>query len=211
MHISDGVLPLSISLASYAVTAAGIAYSLKKTDQKDLPKIAVVTSSFFVASLIHLPMGPTSVHLLLPGLVGALLGPAAAFLSITVGLVLQSILFQFGGLTALGANCIMIGVPAVVCGTLFQFLQGSSIQQNSFAGAVAGGLGICLAALLLAGLLYTGGEDFFGVAQIALAAHLPVMIIEAAVSACSISFISRVKPEMLTWSRTLQCTNEPGR
>ena len=63
----------------------------------NLPKVAVVTSSFFVASLVHLPLGPTSVHLLLPGIVGALLGPAA-FLSITIGLFLQSILFQFGGL-----------------------------------------------------------------------------------------------------------------
>jgi cobalt/nickel transport system permease protein len=60
--------------------------------------------AFFVASLIHVPFGPTSVHLLIPGLVGAMLGPSA-FLSIGLGLLLQSLLFQFGGITALGAKC----------------------------------------------------------------------------------------------------------
>jgi len=73
MHISDGILPTSISIAAYTITALGVGYSLRKINQEDLPKIAVVSSSFFVASLIHLPLGPTSVHLLLPGMVGALL------------------------------------------------------------------------------------------------------------------------------------------
>ncbi|HBI15935.1 MAG TPA: cobalt transporter CbiM [Desulfobulbaceae bacterium] len=196
MHISDGVLPTTISLAAYAATALGIGLSLKILRQEDLPKIAVVTSSFFVASLIHLPLGPTSVHLLLPGIVGALLGPAA-FLSITIGLFLQSILFQFGGLTALGANAMMMGLPALFCGFLFRAIRGTTLLTNTVAGAVAGGLGTLLAATILAGFLYTSGENFFGVAKLALVAHIPVIIIEAAVSAFIISFIFRVKPEML--------------
>ena len=94
MHIADGVLPTSVSLAAYALTLAGVTLSLKHLSNADLPKIAVVTSSFFVASLIHLPLGPTSVHLVLPGMVGALLGPVS-FLSVTIGLFLQSIPKQF--------------------------------------------------------------------------------------------------------------------
>lgn len=196
MHISDGVLPITVTMATYAFTVAGVALSVKKVNQEELPKIAVVTSSFFVASLIHLPLGPTSVHLLLPGIVGALLGPAA-FLSIAIGLFLQSILFQFGGLTALGANAIMMGVPAFICGLIFQQFRGASLMSTTVAGALAGGLGTVFSAIILAGLLYTSGEDFLGVAKIALAAHLPVIIIEAAISAFTISFIFRVKPEML--------------
>jgi cobalt/nickel transport system permease protein len=95
MHISDGVLPMAVTVATAAMAVVGVAVSLKKVGNEDLPKIAVVTSSFFVASLVHLPFGPTSVHLILPGVVGALLGPAA-FLSIALGLFLQSLLFQFG-------------------------------------------------------------------------------------------------------------------
>ncbi len=197
MHIADGVLPTSVSVAAYALTLAGVTLSLKKVSNTDLPKIAVVTSSFFVASLIHLPLGPTSVHLLLPGMVGALLGPVS-FLSVTIGLFLQSILFQYGGLTAVGANALMMGVPALCSGLLFERIRGRTLTSNSLAGAVCGGGGTLLAALLLAALLATAGEHFFGVAQIALVSHVPVILVEAAVSACTVSFLFRVKPEMLT-------------
>jgi cobalt/nickel transport system permease protein len=196
MHISDGVLPMSVTLASAAVAVAGVAWSLRKVRNEELPKIAVVTASFFVASLVHLPFGPTSVHLILPGVVGALLGPAA-FLSIALGLFLQSLLFQFGGLTALGANALMMGVPALFCGLLFQLLRGTTLVRHTIAGAICGGLGTLLAAMVLAGLLTLAGEDFFGVAKIALLAHIPVFLVEAGVSAFAVSFLFRVKPELL--------------
>jgi cobalt/nickel transport system permease protein len=196
MHISDGVLPMSVTVVTAAMAVAGVAMSLKKVGNEDLPKIAVVTSSFFVASLVHLPFGPTSVHLILPGVVGALLGPAA-FLSIALGLFLQSLLFQFGGLTALGANAVMMGVPALICGLLFQVLRGTTLVRHGVAGAVCGGLGTMLAALVLAALLTLAGEDFFGVAKIALIAHVPVFFVEAGVSAFAVTFLFRVKPELL--------------
>ncbi len=200
MHISDGVLPTAVVVASYAATFAGAAWSLRLVNNEDIPKIAVVTSSFFAASLIHLPFGPTSVHLVLPGIVGALLGPAA-FLSVVLGLVLQAILFQFGGLTALGANALMMGLPAFLCGLLFQTIRGKTAISHTLAGAVCGGLGTALAAACLAGLLAAAGDDFIGVAKIALAAHIPVFIVEAGVSAFTVSFLFRVKPELLERKR----------
>jgi cobalt/nickel transport system permease protein len=200
MHISDGVLPETVSLASYVLAFIGTAWSLKQVKNEDLPKIAVVTSSFFVASLIHLPFGPTSVHLILPGIVGALLGPAS-FLSITLGLFLQSILFQFGGLTALGANTLMMGLPAFVCGLLFQTIRGTTALRHGIMGAICGGLGTTLAATILAAFLTIAGKDFFGVAKIALVANIPVLIIEAGISAFTMIFLFRVKPELLDTGR----------
>ncbi|TYO99186.1 cobalt/nickel transport system permease protein [Geothermobacter ehrlichii] len=196
MHISDGVLPTTVSVASYVVSGAIAAWSVRRTRNEQLPKIAVVSATFFVASLIHIPFGPTSVHLLLPGLVGALLGPSG-FLAIMLGLLLQSLLFQFGGLTALGANALMMGLPALFCGLIFQTLKGQDNRRQMLVGGLAGGLGTLLAAVLLACLLATGGEDFFGVAKLALLAHLPVIGIEAVVTAITISFLARVKPELL--------------
>ncbi|PIE69069.1 MAG: cobalamin biosynthesis protein CbiM [Deltaproteobacteria bacterium] len=196
MHISDGVLPLTTVMTTYGVSAVIAAWSLKSIHEEDLPKIAVVTSSFFVASLIHLPLGPTSVHLLLPGVVGALLGPAA-FISICIGLFLQSILFQFGGLTALGANALVMGLPALLCGLLFRHLQGTDKESVTRAGVLCGGLGTLLSALILAGLLVTGGEDFFATARLAAIAHLPVIFVEALVCAFTVRFIFRVRPQML--------------
>ncbi|MEN6437353.1 MAG: cobalt transporter CbiM [Syntrophobacter sp.] len=196
MHISDGVLPASVAVGGFAASLAIIAWSSRKTKAEDFPKIAVMTSAFFVASLIHVPIGPTSVHLLIPGLVGILLG-RSAFISISLGLLLQSILFQFGGITALGANSLMMGLPALVSGWVFLKFKGRSLFSHVIAGAVAGGGGVVLAALLLAVLLLTGGEDFLGVAKIAVYAHLPVIVIETGVSAFVVSFLYKVKPELL--------------
>ena len=199
MHISDGVLPVSVSIGSYAVGLGLTAWSARKTRSEEMPKLAVVTAAFFVASLIHIPFGPTSVHLIIPGLTGAILGPSA-FLSIGLGLLLQSLLFQFGGLTALGANALMMGVPALACGWFFQKFKGDMPSRQALIGGLVGAAGTALAALILAVLLVTGGEDFFGVTKIALAAHVPVIIIEGAVSALTIGFLARVKPALLMQS-----------
>ncbi len=196
MHIADGVLPISVAVAGYALSLAGASLSLRRIGADELPKIAVVTSSFFVASLIHLPLGPTSVHLLLPGIVGALLGPAA-FLAVLIGLFLQSLLFQFGGLTALGANALMMGLPALACGLLFRRFRGTTRTGNVLAGVLASGGGVMLSALALALLLATAGEDFLAVAKLALAAHIPVVLIEAAVGGAIVAFLFKVKPDML--------------
>jgi cobalt/nickel transport system permease protein len=196
MHISDGVLPLSVTLGGYAAAAALTAWSARKTRTEQMPKLAVMTAAFFVASLIHVPFGPTSVHLLIPGLTGALLG-TSAFLSIGLGLLLQSLLFQFGGLTALGANALMMGLPALACGWFFRRFKGTARGRQALAGGVAGAAGTVLAAVFLALLLAAGGEDFFGVAKLALAAHVPVIIIEGVVSGLTIGFLARVKPALL--------------
>ena len=196
MHISDGVLPVSVAVGGYAVSLGLTVWSARKTRNEDMPKLAVMTAAFFVASLIHVPFGPTSVHLIIPGLTGALLGPSA-FLSIGLGLLLQSLLFQFGGLTALGVNALMMGVPAIVCGWGFQTFKGQTPSRQALVGGVVGAVGTVLAAIILAGFLMTGGEDFLGVAKIALVAHVPVIIIEGAVSALTVGFLARVKPALL--------------
>jgi cobalt/nickel transport system permease protein len=196
MHISDGVFPAPVSIAGFAACFVITAWSIRKSDPEELPKIAVVTSAFFVASLIHVPMGPTSVHLLLPGLVGILLGNGA-FVSITLGIVLQSFLFQFGGITAIGANSLMMGIPALAAGWLFRLFKGHTLVRNMMVAALASGACIVMAVSILAGLLYSGGEDFLGVAKLAVIAHVPVIGIEAAVSAFAVSFLYKVKPELL--------------
>ncbi len=196
MHISDGVLPTTVALGSYAASAALCLWSVRRTRSEDLPKVAVLTAAFFVASLVHLPFGPTSVHLLIPGLVGALLGPSA-FLAIALGLILQCLLFQFGGLTALGANLLMMGLPALASGWFFFHFKGQSRKRRIWVGALCGGGTTIASAVFLALLLATGGEDFYGVAKLALGAHIPVVLIEAGVSAMIVSFLLKVKPEVL--------------
>jgi cobalt/nickel transport system permease protein len=118
MHISEGVLSGPILISGGALAAAGTAIGLKNLDYDRIAKAGILAAVFFVAALIHVPIGPTNAHLILNGLVGLLLG-WAAFPVILVALVLQAILFQFGGITALGVNTMIMALPAVICSLLF--------------------------------------------------------------------------------------------
>lgn len=197
MHISDGVLSAPVWVSGYAAAAGIIAASIKKIKVDNMPKVAVMTSAFFVASLIHVPLGPTSVHLILNGLVGIILGPAA-FISIFVGLVLQAFLFQHGGITTIGINSIMMGTPALLAYKIFTLRNKFNFRRNEFIfGALAGGSGVFLGTLILALVLITTGSEFVGIAKYATLAHIPVMVIEATITGFIVSYLSMVKPEIL--------------
>jgi len=197
MHISDGVLSAPVWIGGYAVTAGMVAATMKKMKVEQMPKVAVVTSAFFVASLIHIPIGPTSIHLILNGLVGTILGPMA-FVSILLGLALQALLFQHGGITTIGSNAVMMGVPAFLAYKIFSLRKVFIFKSNEAVfGFLAGALAIFFAVLILATLLVTTGSEFIGVAKYAALAHLPIMIIEGIVTGFIASFLMRVKPEIL--------------
>ena len=197
MHISEGVLSPPVLVAAGGLTAAGVGYALKKMDYDRVPQVAVVSGVFFIAALIHVPAGPASVHLTLNGLAGLLLG-WAAFPAMLVGLFLQAVIFQFGGLTTLGVNTLNMALPAVLCGLAAKRLIDSPKPIVVSAAAFACGAGaILLSGLMVAASLALTGESFQYVAKIALAAHLPVMVIEGFMTAFLVGFIKRVRPEIL--------------
>ena len=106
------------SVAGYATAGAATWYSLRKINQREdpqagVPAAALLTAGFFVASWIHIPIPPTSVHLVLNGLLGAVLG-YYAFPAILIGLFFQAVMFQHGGLSTLGVNATIMGVPALI-------------------------------------------------------------------------------------------------
>ena len=121
MHISEGVLSAPVLVTGAVLAAAGVAVGLKKIDYEKIPQVAVLSSAFFVASLIHVPIGPSSIHLIINGINGLLLG-WLCFPSILVALSLQAILFQFGGITVLGINTVNMALPGVICYYLFNRL-----------------------------------------------------------------------------------------
>lgn len=197
MHISDGVLSVPVLIGSYAVTAGIVAVTMKRARVEQMPKVAVVTSSFFVASLIHVPVGPTSVHLTLNGLVGMILGPLA-YVSVLLGLTLQALLFQHGGITAIGSNTVMMGIPALLGWKIFDLRKAFKLKSSeAIFGFLTGFLAVFFATLILATLLITTGSEFIGVAKYAALAHLPVMVIEGVVTGFVASFLMKVKPEIL--------------
>ncbi|MDD3581935.1 MAG: cobalt transporter CbiM [Desulfobacca sp.] len=196
MHISEGILSPMVLGGGAALTVVGTAIGLKKIDYEAVPRVAILSAGFFVASLIHVPIGPSSVHLLLNGLMGLLLG-WPAFPAILIGLFLQALLFQFGGLTVLGVNTFNVAAPAVFS---FYMFRGLLRQEGSLAivGSFACGFTTVLwTALLTAMSLRFTGQGFMAVAQLVVLAHIPVMIIEGIITVFVFLFILKVRPEMM--------------
>jgi cobalt/nickel transport system permease protein len=197
MHISEGILPSSLLFGGAVVSIALVAVGLKKLDNHKIPQTALLTSAFFIASLIHIPLGPASVHLVLNGLTGIVLG-WLAFPSILVALFLQAVLFHFGGLTTLGINTFNMALPGVMVYYLFKPLICSQNQTVSALGAAcAGGGALTISTFFVALELSMAGEGFAPAAKLILAAHVPVIIVESVVTSFIVVFLRKVKPEII--------------
>jgi cobalt/nickel transport system permease protein len=197
MHISEGILSTPVLISGAVLATAGIAVGLKKLDYERIPHVAILSAAFFVASLIHVPIGPSSVHLVLNGLMGLFLG-WVVFPAILIGLILQAILFQFGGLTTLGVNTVLMGLPAFICFLAF----GAGVKSNrpaiSMISAFLCGFGaVFIGSLMVAMALIFTGRPFLPVAKVIVIAQLPVMIIEGLITVFCVKFLKRVKPEIL--------------
>jgi cobalt/nickel transport system permease protein len=122
VHIPDNLLS-EWWVAGGFVLAGGLAlFGAWRIRDEEIPQVGVLTATFFVASLIHVPLGVSSVHLLFNGLLGVVLGRRAA-LAIPVGVSLQAILFQHGGYTTIGINSCVMTLPALLSWQLFALLQ----------------------------------------------------------------------------------------
>ena len=200
MHISEGVLSGPVLISGMALTAAGTAVGLKKLDYERIAHAGILSAAFFVASLIHVPIGPSSVHLILNGIVGLLLG-WGAFPVILVALTLQAVFFQFGGITAIGVNTLNMAGPAVLCCSIFGFMIHRKTPV-AWAGAFACGFfSVFFAAVMLGISLVFTEENFWKLSSMIILAHLPVMIIEGIVTAFCIEFIKKVQPSMLPFTQ----------
>lgn len=118
VHISDGVLTAPWLLGGFAGAAVLALLGAWRIRDEEIPQTALLTAAFFVVTLIHVRVPPTSVHLLFNGLLGVILGRRAG-LAIPVGLFLQAALLGHGGFTTLGINTCVMGLPAFVSWGLF--------------------------------------------------------------------------------------------
>lgn len=196
MHISEGVLSIPALAAGGALALGGLAMGLRRLKGERLMTVAILSATFFVGSLIHVPIGVSSVHLVLNGLMGLILG-WATFPAIFVGLLLQALFFQFGGLTVLGVNTVDMALPAVVFGMLARpFLFGGRGPRLAAAFS-CGALSVAGAALLTATFLVCTGEDFLMAAKLLVLGHVPVMVAEGIITMLTVAFLARACPEIL--------------
>lgn len=198
MHLAEGVLTLPVLAGGAALAAAGVALGLRRLPDERIALAGVLCAMFFVASLIHLPVGAGSVHLVLNGLCGVLLGWAAVPV-ILVALLMQALLFGFGGLATLGVNTVVMAGPALVCAALYRVGgEPATARAAAWRGAACGALAIALGTALMALALWlAGGRDFLALIGTVILAHLPVMGVEAAVTAVIVSSLARSRPALL--------------
>ena len=197
MHISEGILSGQVLASGMVLSAVGVYIGFKALDYDRMPQTAILSAAFFVASLVHVPIGPSSVHLILNGLVGILLW-WAAFPAIMIALLLQAMIFQFGGITTLGVNTVIMATPAVISFYIFKYVI---LKRSVFANILSfacGFFSVFLSAILVGCALFFTEKNFLEIAAAVVLAHLPVMVIEGIITAFCIAFLKKVQPELFS-------------
>ncbi len=200
MHIADGIVSGPVLTAGFGVAAVLAAATMRNVDLEEIPKISVVTAIFFVANFIHIPLVVASIHLILNGLAGVILG-RRAFMAIMLGVVLQSF-FGFGGVSVIGVNSVMLGGGALLAYGIWQCRHLVSFPgREVIFGALAGGGGIFFSGCILALALVTTGEAFLVTAQLVLGYHVVLMVLEGIVTGACVGFLMKTKPDLLAGQR----------
>lgn len=196
-HIPDGILSAPVLIGGGIVAAAGVAMALRRLDDRAIVRTAILSAAFFTVSLISVPLGPTSVHLMLGGLMGIMLGWGAA-LAVLVGLALQAVMFGIGGVTTLGVNTLDIAGPGVVMGLLLgpAIRRATGARRGVLAG-VAGAGAVLGTGALVSLVLALSAPEYSPVARIVLATYVPLALVEAAITAAVVSFLARTEPAAL--------------
>lgn len=204
MHLPDGFVPVGMALAGYAGCGALAALSLARLrrlpdPRAGVPRAAMLTTVFFAASALAIPVPPATAHLMLAGLIGVMLGWFAVP-AILVGLFLQAVLFGHGGLTTLGLNGLVFGVPALLAMGVWRRW---GARWPDLAALVAGGGAVVLALALFAAMVLAGMPAALdaGVERAALGvfvlAHLPLVLAEGVIVLVLIRVLRRIEPGLL--------------
>jgi len=121
MHIASGFLSPPVwagaAVVSGGALAASLALARRHLDDRRVPLMGVMGAFIFAAQMVNFPVLPgTSGHLGGGFLLGILLGAPLGVIVMASVLVVQSLLFQDGGVEALGANIFMMGVMPCLLG-----------------------------------------------------------------------------------------------
>ena len=213
MHVPDGFLdaPTSVATGAVAVVAVGVALrgARHELDDRTAPLAGLVATFVFATQMVNFPVGAgTSGHLLGGALAAILVGPYTGLLCMSVVLLVQSLLFADGGITALGTNIDLMGVVTVVVGfTVFRVLQMALPKRLSLvapAAAVSAFVSVPVAALGFVGLYAVGGQADIPLGALAGAMvgwHTLIGIGEAVITGLAVGSIVAVRPDLVYGAR----------
>jgi cobalt/nickel transport system permease protein len=191
MHIADGIIPNLWCGAAHGISWSALYWLGRHIETEEVVRLGMLASASFAISLIHFPLGATSIHLGLYGLAGILAG-RRAFPVIFAALLFQTILFQHGGLLSLGLNAANMGAGALLASLLWR----SGIGPHSFRAFLCGFIGVLTPALLIAcEFSLTGyGKGFYFMAAL----YLGAAALEGMLTVAIVGFLHRTRPALLT-------------
>jgi cobalt/nickel transport system permease protein len=202
VHIPDGFLstPVWVTLDAAAVPAVG--YMVRRAqrgfDDAKVPLLGVMGAFVFAAQMINFPVGiGTTAHLLGGALLAYTLGPAAASVTMASILAIQALVFQDGGILALGPNMINMAVAGVLAGYLPFYLWGGGRWRRAsiFAGGVLSAL--VSAVLALAELLISGVRMPLPILAVSLSLFLVAAVLEGAITVAVIGALEKIQPNFV--------------
>lgn len=194
MHISDGVISVEVAAITAVVSLALCFYSFKNLTNEKIAMVASMSALFFITSFIHIPFGVTQIHLMLIGFIGIFLG-SLAFLAIAIALILQALLLGFGGLSALGANILIMSLPAYLVYLIFK-LEVLKKLNEKLRFFLVGFLGVFLSSLLLFFVLVFSKDEYLALAYTTIVVNIPTMILEGLVTMFLFLYIKKSMPKL---------------
>lgn len=206
MHIPDGFLAVNTWLPAWLVSVGGLGLCLRKTSQilkeRMIPLMGVMAAFIFAAQMLNFPvMGGTSGHLLGGVLAAVLLGPCAGAIVIAVVLVVQCLIFQDGGLTALGANIFNMSFVGAMGGYFIYNIIRKTAGDNSrviLGAGIAAWLSVVAASSVCAVELAVSGTSPLRIALPAMAGvHVLIGIGEAIITCVVLGFVIKVRPDLI--------------
>jgi len=206
MHIPDGFLSAGTWIPAWIFSIGGLSLCLKKVGDvlkdKMIPLMGVLSAFIFAAQMLNFPVvGGTSGHLLGGVLAAVLLGPYAGAIVIAVVLVVQCIIFQDGGLTALGTNIFNMSFIGTFGGYYIYKILRNIIQGNKgmiISVAVAAWMSVILAATVCSIELAISGTSPLKVVLPAMViVHALIGIGEAVISSLVVIFVLKVRPDLI--------------
>jgi cobalt/nickel transport system permease protein len=206
MHIPDGFISIGTAVATYAGSAGALAYSVKRTNkelkEREVPLMGVMAAFIFAAQMINFKVvAGTSGHLLGGALVAILLGPWAGSLIITAVLIVQALIFQDGGLVALGANVLNMAIVGVwsayaIYALLRRLIPGpKGLYPGAFTAAWTSVMLASLAASLELGI--SGMSPFVVVIPAMGLVHALIGIGEGLITSAVLAFLAATRKDLL--------------
>lgn len=207
MHIPDGFLSLPVAAVGWLLLIGLVAVALRQTRQqlgeRQIPLMGILAAFVFAAQMINFPVaGGTSGHLLGGVLIAVLLGPWATVLVMTCVIGVQGLLFQDGGLLALGFNVVNMGIISGFVGyaiyVAVRKVLGATPTAQLIGAGVGAWLGVVSASAATALELAISGTSPLTVALPAMVGvHVLIGIGEALITVAALAFIRQTRPDLI--------------